>query len=394
MKQRTTWVALTLLILLLGAPAATAAELISQTIYRVPEGTTISHDLYITASEVYINGTVEGDLIVAASYVEINGTVTGDVLLAAVGAKISGDIQDTARMAVGGLEITGRIGGDLALLTSGGTTFAVPLSIAQQQVVQGLTLHPEGSIGGDLLLSAGTAVLGGPIGGGLQGTATVLTLASTIGGDTAVQTTLLTLEPTARIAGTFAYTAPQASDIAATAASDIQYTPLISEEDVAGALGQTLLTLIGTITGFALLGWALLHYAPGLLFVPLQTVARYPIQSAWSGFMVGLLFLIFPLATFLLAFGASLFWGMFSAVILALFIVTSLGMVWLVSPLIIALWVGFRFNAHPLTALIIGLFILIPLLQFPLLGGLLSPLCFFLVLGSLLHLRRAEPAPE
>ena len=394
MTKRTTWVALTLLILLLTASTATAAELITQTTYRLPAGQTIADDLYVSANEVYINGTVDGDLIATASYVEINGTVTGDVLLAAIGAKISGEVGQTVRMAAGGVEITGRIGRDLALFTSGGAGFDIPLNVANQQVVQGLTLHPEAEIGGDVLLSAGTAALRGTIGGNLVGTATVLTLAGQIGGDTAVETTLFTLDPTARIAGTLGYTAPQAIPIDEGTAGQVQFTPLINETNAGNAIGQTLLRLVGTITGFALLGWLLLTYAPHLLANPLHTIVRYPIQTAWSGFMVGLVFLIVPLATLLVALAVSLFWGLFSAVIVTLFIFTTLGFIWLISPLFIALWIGARFHPQPLTGLIIGLFILIPLLQFPLVGSMLSALCFFLLLGGLLFSRPHESEPE
>ncbi|MBK8430003.1 MAG: polymer-forming cytoskeletal protein [Chloroflexi bacterium] len=394
MNRRTIWVALTLLILLLSTTTATAAERISQTIYRIPAGETIADDLYITASEVYINGTIDGDLIVTASYVEINGTVTGDVLLAALGAKISGEIQDTARMAVGGLEITGRIGGDLAILTSGGATFAVPLNIAEQQVIQGLTLHPEGEIAGSLLLSAGTAVLNGRIGRDILGTATVLTLAGPVGGDTAVETTLLTIEPTAAVAGLLAYTAPQAVDVAETTAANTQFTPALAE-DAGFALAESLVQLIGTLTGFALLGWLILHYAPILIYRPIFTISSFTLRSAWVGFMVGLLFLGFPIATLLISFSVGVFWGTTAALILGLFIICALVLIWIFSPLFIALWLGLFFNnKQPLSALLIGLVILIPLLQFPLIGSLLSLLCFCLVLGSLVLYTLPKPAAE
>ncbi len=82
--------AVLLLVLLTGT--AVAAEMVSQELFRVPEGTIINDDLYVSANETYIEGIVQGDLLVSGSYLEINGTVEGDVLFVGLGLMITGDV--------------------------------------------------------------------------------------------------------------------------------------------------------------------------------------------------------------------------------------------------------------------------------------------------------------
>lgn len=377
-------------LLVLGFGTAAAAELVAQDIYRIPAGTTVADDLYVTGTEVYINGTVDGDLVVMASYVEINGTVTGDVLLLAAGTQISGTIGDDLRAMAGGLVLAGTVGGDTAVFAGGGSTLAMPLNLGGQNVPQGLVMRPTAQVGGDVLLSAGTADLWGAIDQDVRGSATVLNLAGSIGGDVDVDTTLLTVADTAAITGQLIYRAPQTGTIAQGTAAAVNFTNTTTEIGAGEAIAQVLLRLVSLMAGFSLLGWLILHYAPYALYQPVQTLAYHPTTSMWLGFLVALLFLFFPIATAFLALGVGVFWGLWAAVVLALFCVTGLVLVWIFSPMVVALWIGLRFNQQPLTALLLGLLILVPLTQFPLLGGFVSAACFFLTVGSLLLSRRSE----
>src|SRR5689334_6029260 len=92
-------VALALLLALLLARPAVAAQLESGEVYHLAAGQVVDDDLYVAAREIVIDGTVNGDLIAAGQTVQVNGSVTGDALLAGAQITIGGSVGDDARVA-------------------------------------------------------------------------------------------------------------------------------------------------------------------------------------------------------------------------------------------------------------------------------------------------------
>ena len=102
--------------------AALAAELSDDEIYRLAEGEVVDDDLYIGATEIYIDGTVKGDLIAGAQYIEIGptGTIEGDLWAAGTSIVVKGTVLDDMRAAAAGVELSGLVGDDAFLSGAGG----------------------------------------------------------------------------------------------------------------------------------------------------------------------------------------------------------------------------------------------------------------------------------
>ena len=114
MKLRTIskrWLAVAFMAILALAVsgAALSAELTGDDTYRLAAGEIVDDDLYIGATEIYIDGIVKGDLIAGASYIEIGptGIVEGDLWAVASGIVIHGTVLDDLRAAGGGIELSG-----------------------------------------------------------------------------------------------------------------------------------------------------------------------------------------------------------------------------------------------------------------------------------------------
>lgn len=380
--------AVLLLVLLTGT--AVAAEMVSQELFRVPEGTIINDDLYVSANETYIEGIVQGDLLVSGSYLEINGTVEGDVLFVGLGLMITGDVGGDVRVVTGGLDLSGQVGEDLVTFTWGDSGLPFPLGVPNPDLVPGVTLQAGSDIGRDAWLTGGSAVVAGQIGRNLQAEANRLVLSetATIGGYTAVSAPLLEISPEAQVGRQLTYAAPQELALPDDLADEILFQPLVETvESVQESIFARLLQIVSLLTGFAIVGWIILRWSPQTLSRPVQTLVDYPVRSAWLGFAVGLGFLIFPFATFLLATAVGLFWGLWPALVMAVFIFSALILVWVFSPLIIGLWLGLRFSDQPLNALLVGVLALVLLMGLPLIGFFISFMSFILTLGSLLLTR-------
>ncbi len=265
-----------------------------------------------------------------------------------------------------------------------------PLGVPNPDLVPGVTLQAGSDIGRDAWLTGGSAVVAGQIGRNLQAEANRLVLSetATIGGYTAVSAPLLEISPEAQVGRQLTYAAPQELALPDDLADEILFQPLVETvESVQESIFARLLQIVSLLTGFAIVGWIILRWSPQTLSRPVQTLVDYPVRSAWLGFAVGLGFLIFPFATFLLATAVGLFWGLWPALVMAVFIFSALILVWVFSPLIIGLWLGLRFSDQPLNALLVGVLALVLLMGLPLIGFFISFMSFILTLGSLLLTR-------
>lgn len=374
-----------LFVLWLHSPV-NAAEVALQEIYRVPAETTIDDDLYVNASEVYIDGVVTGDVLALAGYVEINGRVEGDLMAVAGGVGINGEVGDDVRLLTGGLQLTNSIGGDLVLLAGGNGGFSIPQSTSSGATIQqGVIVDENSVIGGDMLVSAGWVDFNGRIEGDLNasllGAQSNIVFNGVVTGDAKLDVLTLDVSDNGRVEGTFTYSAPERLELPGQLAEDVVYTPLVSDDDIGDLLVQQLIRMVSAITGFALMGWIMLRYFPRTIMLPVAVIQAHSTGSAWTGVIS---ILLIPFVTFLVALLISVFWGLFPAMLVIGLVLGCLFLLALFSPLVTGLWLGLRFNAQPLTALIIGVVILVPLMQAPFFGGFISTASFLLVLGSII----------
>src|SRR4051794_33123234 len=90
---------LVLLIGLIAASPVSGMETRSGDRVVIGPDEVVDDDLYVTASEIEVDGTIRGDLIAFGSTITVNGTVEGDLIAAGRSVKIGGTVDDDARIA-------------------------------------------------------------------------------------------------------------------------------------------------------------------------------------------------------------------------------------------------------------------------------------------------------
>ncbi len=181
--------------ILIGTSPAHAAETAASEIVIIPEGDTVTEDLYAVGSRVVVEGTIEGDLIAfAAEEVVISGQVTGNVQAVAPTVTVGGEVAGSVRFTANRLTISGSIGGDLV-----GAAVRAELS-------------PESTIDGDVVVWAFRMVAAGTIGTDLEGTQRTLELAGSVGGDVDVSVNRLIVTGPLEVAGDLGYRSPSEAE--------------------------------------------------------------------------------------------------------------------------------------------------------------------------------------
>lgn len=383
-----------LLLWLAVAGIAGAAELVQQETYIVADDVVVRDDLYVSATEVIVDGTIDGDLVVLANYVEINGVVTGDLLVGAAAVRITGEIGDDARVLTGSSFVSGRIGDDWVTTGSGNTAAPVPLQTGSRTVDLGIILD-GGQVGGDTLIFGGLADLSGGIEGDLRGFVNQLIMTELdVAGGAELTLAAVTADEASRVRGPsgFAYTAAEPLGVPSTVSEEIVYTELPQAET-----GVDLFTIfrraLGAIAGFALVGWLLLRYRPNWLIEPVAVLSVEPVKCFFVGFIVSLGFLFVPVMTVLLVVSVGFFWGIGLALLVGIVILGVLLLLWGISPLVVGMWAGRRFSSQPFGALLAGTALLVILRQLPLLGLGISAGVFMAALGALILARPIAALP-
>ncbi|MBX0330538.1 hypothetical protein K2Z83_23050 [Oscillochloris sp. ZM17-4] len=381
---------------------ARAAAFAGTDVYRLPAGQVVSDDLYIAASEIYIDGTVDGDLIAGGRTIVINGTVTGDALLAGASIQMNGRVDGDMRAAGAEIAVAGTIGEDLIAGGGGNTMSMSSFAAGAQPLTEGIRLAASARVGGDAVLGAGAGNIDGTIVRNLwlgMGTAT---LAAQVGGNAEIATNAIRVADSAHISGALRYTSPEPDPALEAIASTVQYTPPTPAQrpdPLAAVLGSLLRTAL-VLAGFALLAWLTLRLSPRLLTGPASALAAQPGRAGLYGLLAALLFIFVPVASALLVFIMVLFWGWFPGVVLGLALFGILAMLWFLSPLITGLWLGRLLatangrEANDLAALVGGVLLLVLLGRIPYVGWLVSLASFVLALGALIVARRAGGASK
>lgn len=381
-----------LLVLLMPAGPALAAEVISQEQYFVPKETTIEDDLYVSAGELIIDGRVAGDVIYVGTYIEVNGTIEGDLFALTTGVKIEGVVEDDVRLLTASAVVTGQIDGDLLATGGGGGALQLPLSSGEQTFPQGIFMR-GGQIGGDALLAGGLAELSGNIDGNLSGSLTALEMREVaIGGNGDVQISTLVADEASRVSGSdgFTYSAFEPLDVPSSLSETIIYDEITRQGiDWVARLRRA----VGALAGFALAGYLILRYRPQWLIAPAAVLTTAPARCFFTGLVVAIAGLFLPLVTILLSIGVGLFWGVLSGLAAGGVVIFGLILIWTFSPLIAGIWIGQRLSRRPFQAMLAGAAIIVGLTLIPQFGAGFSVIAFMAALGALILSPRMTQLP-
>lgn len=357
-----------LLLMALIAGGATAATLASDDTYRLPAGQVIEDNLYVTGGEIIIDGKIDGDLVAGGGYIEINGEVSGDVLAAGGGIVVNGPVAGDVRIFGGGLTLNGPIGGDLVSAGGGASVPGLanfPLDLNGRQIQQGTVLARTASVGKDALMAGGSGVIQGAIAGSLWAAMGAVQLDGTVGGDANLYSNQIVIGDGAQVGGTLFYTADEATapvipgGVAASVERVIQEAPAAAPPPTFGErlVGWTI-SVVRALAGLLLLGWALVQFLPHVARRTLEVMNSRALAAFGVGFLVVLVAVpVILLATVL----AWLFWGFGSGLTVAFFLFGLIGVFWIVSQVLIGLWVGRRLLSHSgdMLAIVVGVLILL-----------------------------------
>lgn len=355
------WFRATVLALLAAAVfapgQAAAADFRSGTTVIIGPSESIDSDLYIAGTTVQIEGTVRGDVFAAGQTVIIAGRVEGGVTAAGGTVEIRGQVTRGVRAAAGAVRVEGQIVRDL-LVAAGSVDIA-----------------SSARIGGDVVLSAGSAAVAGAVEGSLLGSAGEMQLTGTVSRNVDLDVGGLTVGPSAQIGGSLRYRGErdaviqQGAQIADNrgripSAAPAQPSPLQS------ALG-VILGMVRSFLGLVALGLVWLLVAPASLRSTLRHMRDAPLPSLGVGFLSAV---VVPWAIILLLVAAILFGlGPLLAVVAALF---ALGLA--VAGVVVAFWLGgwvlrlLQQEELDWLALLIGSAILAVVSAVPFFGGLIG----------------------
>lgn len=404
------------LILLVIAGTAIAAEVASDEVYHLRQGEVIHDDLTVTGREIIIDGTVEGDLVALGASVIVNGIVTEDVIAAGAEVQINGVVQDDVRIAGAAIQVQGRVGDDLFAV--GGSFVpaigAIPMNVRGRTVISGIRTEPSASVGGDAYIAGGQGSIEGVFRTDLFAAMNTLNFNAEVEGDAELYAENITFGNSANVGGDLRYSVSKESGTPKAGGVVTRSEP--EEESEAPArrerrpvigfgwwLLRTLLMLIGT----GLVAVIVLQLAPGAMTHPAIAVHEKPVEAALYGMLVAVA--VLPLSA-ALVFLAVLFWGWFWGGAAAFtFVFGFFTLAWVLSPTVTGLWLGRWLLAHAnfqrgdLYAVLAGVTVIVltgrVLGAIPCVGvmayGIVYLLSFALAAGGiLLSLRKTSPAAE
>lgn len=158
------------------------------------------------------NDRIDGNLYLSALQVNVEGDAPNDAYIMAVDANLNGDVSGSLTVVSATTEITGAIGGSLHVV-SGQVDFSGrvdgDLVVAGGQV----TLSSGSTIGGDVILAGGTAIIDGAINGSIYAATLSTAIDGTVVGNAELQAMNLNVDNGARIGGALRYQSPLDADV-------------------------------------------------------------------------------------------------------------------------------------------------------------------------------------
>jgi cytoskeletal protein CcmA (bactofilin family) len=146
------------------AQAGALEKLRSGDTVLVGSGETIDTDLYAFGGTVRVDGTINGDLVTSGGQIDVSGTVDGDILAAGGQVTVSGTVTGDVRAAGGMITLSGETAED-ALVAGGTVTIPNGGSVGEDVIVSAGQLTIDGTVTGSVTGSAGQYSRGGQIGG-------------------------------------------------------------------------------------------------------------------------------------------------------------------------------------------------------------------------------------
>jgi cytoskeletal protein CcmA (bactofilin family) len=375
----------------------------------------VEDDLYVGANEFVLDGTVRGDVVVGGSIITINGTVEGDLWAAGRAVIINGVVMDDAHIAGAGLQLgdQAQIGGDLlaagaSLETKAGSTVGSDLLVGSGQALL------AGDVTRDVLAGTGALELSGDFGRDVkayvdQNEETANSPSPNIYMQQNIPMTLpsvapgLTVAEGAKIAGDLEYSSTYDLNFPASAVGGqvTRVEPEVKEGQVQAAptpaerTTKWVLDLLRTIVTLVLFGLLLGWLAPVFLRTASSKIQTQTWPSlgwgalAWAAFFFALLLIVIVMIAGGILFGVLTLRGAMGAVIwlgilslFALIVLFALATAFVTKIVVgeaLGKWILSKTNpslaAHKFWPMILGvtlIAIVIALFRFPLL-----PLGFF-----------------
>lgn len=155
----------------------------------------IRDDLYVGGGTVEVTGEVDGDIAAAGGTVMLSGPVSGGVMAMGGNIGIRGTVGRTIRAAGGTVAVGGRVAAD-AVLAGGSVTLERTAEVGRDLVATGGRVYASGTVRRNAWLTGGT-----------------VTITGTVEGDVEAHADRIVLTPTARVNGTFRYSAENPIEI-------------------------------------------------------------------------------------------------------------------------------------------------------------------------------------
>jgi cytoskeletal protein CcmA (bactofilin family) len=175
-----------LVITLLTATPALAADLRSGDTVIIASGDVIDDDLYIAANHITINGVVNGDVLSVGNKITVSGTINGNIVAIGMDIDIGGVVTGSVRVGGDSATITGDIGGDLVA------------------AVSKMALK-DSSVGRDLVFAVDKITIDALIKEEIQGWGNRVSISDIVGGDVEIGVESLIITSSADIGGDLIY---------------------------------------------------------------------------------------------------------------------------------------------------------------------------------------------
>jgi cytoskeletal protein CcmA (bactofilin family) len=256
-----------LVIALLQAPSAMAAETRGGNEIVIGRSETIDDDLYALGQNVTILGTVAGSVIAGGNTVTISGEVDGDVMAAGGTVIVDGPVRGSVRAAGQTVQVHNTVGHDV-------------LATANSVVIG------DGRVGRDVLTTGNQVTIAGPVARNVNVSGQDIRISSEIGGQVTSTATRLNLESGAHVIGGLTYTSANDAELASGAAVDGPIIRTEPEGQEPAPIGAVALDVVKGFIAFAVLGLVLALLFPGAALRKAEVLRRSPWISLGLGAVV------------------------------------------------------------------------------------------------------------
>lgn len=420
--MKTRWLSLVAFLLLFSIvllPLIRAHALDARSGERVviPAGEVVNDDLYVAASELFIEGEVNGDVYFVGQTLTITGQVNGDVNGFGQAIIVKGTVQDDVRFfgSVMYFAEAAQVGSDL--LAFGASLDLRPGSqVGQDVVFYGAQSYIGAEVGRNLRIGADNVMLSGHVKGDadLSVTGQEGTPSPAVFGPAPVPVPTLpggfTMDPSAHIDGNLKYQSEHPlADLERNVGGKVTYEPFTPEPKAGKTIWERLLDSLRSLVTLLFFGTLFAWVSPRLL----QESARKTREHFWPSIGWGVLtyamFFFILLAILVVMILGGVFFGILTLSGISAVIV--LGSLILIAVLVFA----FIFTTAYLTKVIVGwevgrwllekatpqwaekryapllgVAILGLIIQVPYLGFVISLLVLFIGLGALWLLGRSR----